>query len=89
MDVKVALQRWQKSARFAGEVLRGASAESLVRQRGRELQARANSMYGAHGYGLKVVRGKSRVHAFVYTGDMHSLRSNFVHQTLRKASGGR
>lgn len=87
MDAKVELQRWAKNATFAGQILKGAAAEGLVRKKGQELQAKADSMYGAKGYGLSVERGAGRVHAFVYTGNMHCVNSNFVHQTLKKAVG--
>jgi len=49
---------------------------------------RANGMYGATGYEVSMARpGKFRCHALVYTGDMHSVNSNRVHNTLQKALG--
>lgn len=49
---------------------------------------RANSMFGASGYEVSPGRpGKNRCHAIVYTGDMHSVKSNRRHNTLLKALG--
>lgn len=53
-----------------------------------EVAARANGMYDASGYEVSPGRpGKMRCHAIVYTGDMHSVNSNRVHNTLLKALG--
>ncbi len=53
-----------------------------------EIAATANGMYGASGYQVSPGRpGKFRCHAIVYTGDMHSVNSNRVHNTLQKALG--
>lgn len=48
----------------------------------------ANGMFDASGYEVSPGRpGKNRCHALVYTGDMHSVNSNRVHNTLLKALG--
>jgi len=53
-----------------------------------EIAANANGLYGASGYLVSPGRpGKNRCHAIVYTGDMHSVNSNRVHNTLQKALG--
>jgi len=50
------------------------------------IAARANGMYGAGGYEVSPGRpGRNRAHAIVYTGDMHSVNSNRLHNTLQKA----
>ena len=52
------------------------------------IAANANGMFGASGYLVSPGRpGKNRCHAIVYTGDMHSVNSNRVHNTLQKALG--
>lgn len=54
-----------------------------------EIAARANGMYGASGYQVSPGRpGKNRAHAIVYTGDLHSMRSNRLHNTLLKSLQG-
>lgn len=53
-----------------------------------EIANRANGMFGADGYEVSPGRpGKNRCHAIVYTGDMHSVNSNRVHNTLQKSLG--
>jgi hypothetical protein len=53
-----------------------------------EIAERANGMYAANGYEVSPGRpGKKRCHAIVYTGDMHSVNSNRVHNTLQKSLG--
>lgn len=53
-----------------------------------EIAGRANGMYGASGYQVSPGRpGKNRAHAIVYTGDMHSVNSNRLHNTLQKSLG--
>ena len=53
-----------------------------------DIAARANGMFKASGYQASPGRpGKKRCHAIVYTGDMHSVNSNRVHNTLQKSLG--
>ena len=82
---KVTLDRFKPSEAFARQVLRGPVAKRLVRTAGERVRARASSMYGAKGYGLKVKVGSKRVRAYVYTADRHAMRSNLVHNTLAKS----
>lgn len=50
------------------------------------IAARANGMFGASGYEVSPGRpGRNRAHAIVYTGDIHSMRSNRLHNTLLKS----
>lgn len=86
--VKVTLDSFRPSSAFALALLRGPVAERLVRARGELVRARAASMYGATGYGLRVKVGARRVRALVHTSDLHAMRSNMLHQTLRKAVRG-
>ena len=68
------------------EQLNSAAACDLCTQKAREIAARANGMFKASGYQVSPGRpGKKRAHAIVYTGDMHSVNSNRVHNTLRKS----
>jgi len=51
-----------------------------------EVAAKANGMFDASGYEVSPGRpGKFRCHAVVYTGDMHSVNSNRLHNTLQKS----
>lgn len=52
----------------------------------RKVAARANGMFDASGYQVSPGRaGKNRAHALVYTGDLHTMRSNRLHNTLQKS----
>lgn len=58
----------------------------LCTQKAYEVAGRANGMFDASGYEVSPgIPGKFRCHAIVYTGDMHSVNSNRLHNTLRKA----
>jgi len=60
----------------------------LCSEKAMDIADRANGMFGAMGYEVSMARpGKFRCHALVYTGDMHSVNSNRVHNTLQKAIG--
>lgn len=51
-----------------------------------EIANRANDMYDADGYEVDDGRpGKFRAHAIVYTGDLHTMRSQRLHNTLQKS----
>lgn len=82
---RVTLDKFSPNHSFARQMLRGPVAEGLVRRAGRDVLARARSMYGATGYDMEVRTGSQRVHAFVYTADVHAMRSNLLHNTLSKA----
>ncbi len=61
---------------------------AMCTDKAEEIASRANGMYDASGYEVSPGRpGKHRCHALVYTGDMHSVNSNRVHNTLLKALG--
>ena len=61
---------------------------AMCTDKAEEIAARANDMYDASGYEVTPGRpGKNRCHALVYTGDMHSVNSNRVHNTLQKSLG--
>lgn len=79
--------RYEPNRAFARAILTGPVAQALVTARGKRVQARANGMYGASGYGFRLVGGTNRCHGVVYTGDAHSIRSNHAHNTLLKAKG--
>ena len=71
-------------------ILNSAGMQEAVTAAAREIQGRASSMFGADNYGLREAKpGKFRCHAFVYTGDLHAIRSNALHQTLQKSIGGK
>lgn len=84
----VRLDMLRISPAFAKAVLTGGMAQRLVLARAQRVASVANSMYGASGYGVRATGGANRAHAVVYTGDAHSINSNFKHQTLKKALGG-
>lgn len=71
-----------------GLILKSSRVRALVYSKAQEIASRANGMYGASGYGAKVKDGSARVRGIVYTGDLHSIRSNHKHNTLQKALGG-
>lgn len=83
----IAIKYVPKMARNA--ILKSARMRALVYSKAQEIASRANGMYGAHGYGAKVKDGSTRVRGIVYTGDLHSIRSNHKHNTLQKAVSGR
>lgn len=56
--------------------------------KGEEIRSRAAGMFGAHNYGVRTKEGATRTRVIVYTGDKHAVRSNRVHNTLKKALGG-
>lgn len=61
----------------------------LCTDKANEVAARANGMFDASGYKVSPGRpGKFRAHAIVYTGDMHSVNSNLMHNTLQKSLDG-
>lgn len=78
--------RYVPNRAFARSVLRSPAVAALCLSVGRGIQGDAASMYGATNYGLKVKYGARRVRAIVYTADRHAIRSNFRHNTLRKAA---
>lgn len=66
--------------------LNGDGACSLVTKEANAIASRANAMFDASGYAVKPGRpGKNRAHAIVYTGDLHTMRSNRLHNTLQKS----
>ena len=61
----------------------------LCTTKANEVAMRANGMFDACGYEVSPGRpGKFRAHALVYTGDMHTMRSNRLHNTLQKSLDG-
>ena len=86
--VGMRLDRYQPS-RSLRAILCSAPVAALLKGHGDQIRARAASMYGATGYGCRVKVGKTRAHAVVYTGDAHAIRSNHLHNTLKKAVGGK
>ena len=70
-------------------VLNSSEMCGLCTDKANEIAARANGMFGASGYEVSPGRpGKNRAHAIVYTGDMHSVNSNRLHNTLQKSLDG-
>ncbi|MCI1318771.1 MAG: hypothetical protein LKG38_05460 [Atopobiaceae bacterium] len=84
---QVRLDRVSMSPAFARSMLTSGAVQRLVLAKAQRVCATANSMYGASGYGVRATGGSGRAHAVVYTGDMHTINSNFKHQTLKKALG--
>lgn len=82
----MAEMRYVPNRSFARSVLRSPRVAALCLSVGRGIQRDAIAMYGASCYGLKVKYGGRRVRAIVYTADEHAIRSNFRHNTLRKAA---
>ena len=69
-------------------ILTGAKTQEVLRKSAEKIRARAASMYGAKDYGVKVIVGKNRAHAVVYTASVHAINSNALHNTLQKAARG-
>lgn len=68
------------------ELMNGDAACHECTVRAEEIADRANGMYAAGGYEVSPGQpGKNRAHAIVYTGDIHSMRSNRLHNTLLKS----
>ena len=71
------------------EVLNGDEACGICTQVANQIAGRANGMFDASGYIVDPGRpGKNRAHAIVYTGDIHTIRSNRLHNTLQKSLDG-
>lgn len=87
--MQLALERFRRSPEFKASLLKSARVRDLVTRRAEDVRAAASSMYGATAYEVDVKEGTERVRAFVHTADMRAVRSNFAHQTLEKALGGR
>lgn len=56
-----------------------------IEQCGKEIQGRANSMFGCSSYRLNTEKHKGGWHTLIYTGDKYAVRSNAIHNTLQKA----
>lgn len=71
---------------YARQAMNGPEMIAQTTAEAEEICATANSMYGASGYRVSPGRkGKVSAHALVYTGDMHSVNSNMLHNTLQKS----
>lgn len=69
-------------------VLQSAEMESAVGQVGEQLRAKADSVSpSGASYGLAVERRRGFPHAYVYTKDLHAMRSNAKHNTLGMVLG--
>lgn len=77
-----------KPNRIRSAVLKSGSVQAMLLAKAQVIATRANGMYGAKGYKAKIKVGQTRARAIVYTGDKHTIRSNFKHNTLQKALGG-
>ncbi|NPD32253.1 hypothetical protein HLV35_03095 [Eggerthellaceae bacterium zg-997] len=86
--LRVGLDRLVLRRSAASSLARSRVAERAVLRQAEKVRARAASMYGASGYGVRVKQGRTRVRAIVYTADAHAIRSNFKHSTLAKAAKG-
>lgn len=69
-------------------ILKSAAIQAMLLAKAQIIATRANGMYGAKGYKAKIKVGQTRARAVVYTGNMHTIRSNVKHNTLQKALGG-
>lgn len=80
--------RYVPNAAGMRKILNSPEMCDMCSERAMDIADRANSMFGAMGYEVSMARpGKNRCHAIVYTGDMHSVNSNRVHNTLQKSLG--
>lgn len=77
--------RYKPNGSFAKWALKQDFVYSSCMVVARRIAAKANSMYGASGYLARRGSGGKRAHAFVVTGDQHTIRSNHAHNTLLKA----
>lgn len=69
-------------------VLKSRPVQAMLLAKAQIIATRANGMYGAKGYKTKIKVGQTRARAVVYTGNLHTMRSNVKHNTLQKAIGG-
>lgn len=77
-----------KPSRVQSALLKSPLVKAALLAKGSVIQSRAQNMFGAKSYGLKVKVGQTRARAIVYTADMHAMLSNAKHNTLKKALGG-
>ena len=70
------------------EMLNTQAVRNLLMKSAGELAERANGMYDASGYGVAAGSRSEFPKAFVYTGDIHTIRSNRLHMTLEKVIYG-
>jgi len=85
-DIK--LEKYIPNPNAARIIMRSPMMASKVKRDAEKIRARAASMFGAKNYGVKVKTQKVAVKAYVYTGDRYAMRSNALHNTLKKAKGG-
>lgn len=78
-----------KPSSKARALLKNPAMGALLLARAKIIAARANGMYAAKGYNMRLKMGHERLRAYVYTGSMHAIRSNAKHNTLQKALGGK
>ena len=79
------LDRFELRSAGIRAILKSPAAGGLSKERAEEVREAAARMYGAANYGVRVRQGQNRVRAYVYTADLHAMRSNALHGTLAKA----
>ena len=78
--------KYVPNRKFAKQAMNSPEMIGQVTAKAEDICATANSMYGASGYKVSPGRkGKVSAHALVYTGDMHAVHSNQLHNTLQKS----
>lgn len=70
-------------------ILSSPAVKALIKAKAEHIANKANAMYGAKGYGVKVKQGQTRARAYIYTGNRQTIYSNRKHNTLQKAIGGK
>ena len=81
--------RYKPNSKGMRQMLNSSDACGMCTEKANEIAARANGMFDASGYMVSPGRaGRNRAHAIVYTGDIHSMRSNRLHNTLLKSLQG-
>ena len=84
----IKLEKYIPNPNAARMIMRSPMMAHKVKSDAEKVRARAASMFGAKNYNVRVKTQQVAVKAYIYTGDRYAMRSNALHNTLKKASGG-
>lgn len=76
---------YKPNAKGMKQMLNTPEVRGVLMDAANEIAARANGMFDADGYRVRAGSRSEFPKAFVYTGDLHTIRSNRLHNTLQKS----
>lgn len=80
--------RYKPNVEGMKQMLNTPEVRGVLMDAANNVAARANGMFDASGYGVSAGSRSEFPKAFVYTGDIHTMRSNRLHNTLLKSLQG-